>query len=724
MNSGTSDYQSLINTVDNDISQDIGDLQAEIDALEVQIIGLQVEEQKNYKLDGSKQMDNGYTPTQDYDLITLKFFLEHNIITMSFLRIDGKNAMLADITMESTNEIDINGCRAISNQNSESKVNYQTFDYRTILQNGYYNGNTVNDWVGNNSIVISHKDGKITINEATIDFSNNQLVNFSQINNVTSAEVSTLSGSDTNTTIQSQINDGITQIGVLTAEVLNLDNEVKTLQDTALIKGYNNMDVDLTLFTDNNNIKLECFNGGTVNLTGNVSLGTQYLNTGIHGGLIDIISNTHTAFISYPNGTSDSPLFSVDHTGGIRLKSYRNNFGLEYGYISNECKDFYKTVHNDESQTITGNKTITVGHNFVQDSKALTFNTIDNILLNSTNGAVDFKTPAGHFHVDAKNINLVSNDEVEIESTNDIKITSSTGNVNVNPTIGNINLLSNDKIQIEGKHNVNLSSTVADVIINTTSGNIDIDAAGQLDIKAFSQINLNTIGIINLQGDGATEVKSNSLVNISAPDITINSTNNHLLFGVNTFYRDIANYLSFFQVQSQNNIENVTSNTVVITNQVWVLFNFHDAWLHWNYPSKIIRDQVAALTYDFANVDEPNYKGGFFNLPRSKYILTTSFNCKYLANSNGGLVLFRWAIYDIATNEMYDSSNHFIMSSSNGSDSWNYGNASNVWTFDTSPIPASAFYKVVLETYGTNNTSGTTFNIVPDFTVTLRGVDF
>ena len=719
MDAGLNSYESLVNTTGNEY------LNQDIEALEIQIIALQVEEKRNYKLDGSKQMDNGYIPTNDYDLITLKFFLEHNIITMSFLRTDGGNAMLADITMESVNEIDINGCRAISNQNSESKVNYQTFDYRTILQNGYYNGNTVNDWVGNNSIVISHKDGKITINEATIDFSNNQLVNINQINNITAAEVETLAGSDTSTTLQTQINNGMTEIGNLTAEVLNLDNEVKTLQDTALIKGYNRFEADLTIMTENNhNMLLECFNGGTISLAGNVSVGTQYLNTGIHGGLIDIISNTHTAFISYPNGTSDSPLFSVDHTGGIRLKSYRNNFGLEYGYISNECKDFYKTVHNDESQTITGNKTVTVGHNFVQDSKALTFNTINNILLNSTNGAVDFKVPLGHFHVDAKNINLVSNEDVEIESTNDIKITSSTGNVNVNPTIGNINLLSNDKIQIEGRHNVNLSSTVADVIINTPIGNINIDSSGQLDIKAFSQINLNTIGIINLQGDGATEVKSNSLVNISAPDITINSTNNHLLFGVNTFYRDIANYLSFFQVQSINYLEDVNSNMVSITNKVWVLFNFHDAWLHWNYPSKIIRDPVAALTYDFANVDEPNYKGGFFNLPRTKYILTTSFNCKYLANSNRGLVLFRWAIYDIATNEMYDSSNHFIMSSSNGADSWDYGNASNVWAFDTSPIPSSGFYKVVLEHMGTHSNTGTTFNIVPDFTVTLRGVDF
>lgn len=717
MNSGLNEYESLVNTTGNEyINQDL-------EALEVQIIALQVEEKRNYKLDGSKQMDNGYTPTNDYDLITLKFFLEHNIITMSFLRTDGGNAMLANITMESTNAIDINGCRAISNQNSESKVNYQTFDYRTILQNGYYNGNTVNDWVGNNSIVISHKDGKIIINEAIIDFSNNQLVNINQINNITAAEIATLSGSNTSTTLQTQIDNGMTEIGNLTAEVLNLDNEVKTLQNTVIVKGYNVLENDGLNILAHFPIDLKSSTGAT-SLKGHVNLGEHQYTTNSYGQFIGFTSDWGTTFTATQNQTATSGgQFSVDHTPGITLKSYNIFNNIEYGHISNECKDFTKTVHNNELQTITGTKTVNITGDYNLTSNIYDIKS-NSLTLTANTGPIDFKAPNGHFHVDAKDVNLVSNDQVEIESVNDILLTSTAGNVVLLPTIGNINLISNKDVQIQGLNKLDMTATNGDT---TIGGNNIIVSSNQLtEIKGFSQIKIETLGLVDIIGDGSVIVKSdNGYTIIEGPNIEFKSPNNKLLFVVNNIYRDISKYLNFYQARSQNAITDIQSNTIEVTNLIATGFDFYNAKHNWNYPWKIYTDQVSGITYQFGSQIGNDYKYGFYNLPRSKYVLKTDIDLKYLVNpSNKGLVLFRWVLYEIPTNVILDSSRYFICGDSSGSDSWGYGSVSSEWTFDTSFIPDNQLYKVNLEYQGTNSSGSTTFYVVPDITVTLRGIDF
>jgi len=500
MDFGNSNYQSLTN--ENTTDEGIEELKTDIALLETQIVALDVKDQLSYKIDGSKQMAINYTPTHDEDLVTLKFFWA-NITIMAYLEVSGNNEMVGSLRFQNSNlPLDVDGIHGISNNNVLSRQNYNTFDYNFYLNNGYYADSGLNDFVSNNSLIISHKDGKITLREAQIDFDNNNVVNVNSLNTITAAEIGTLSGIDTKTTIQTQLDNGMTEIATNRAEILNLQNDkvekgINNFPQVFSISNQNNID-----FTTTSNFEIEA---KKIVMIGDTEIKLDSTNSVLVNSSNTVNIKSHDA-LDVPSGDVILDAKNITIKGDANLGNVAMT-GNIIDIIPNELK----------INTLVGEININSETNTNIDGKSnISLTSGSNILMNSVNTDINCSV----------NTNIIADDSVTIQANNN--------NVNIAGTQGVVNIFS-ENTQMMSASGINLSTSV-----------------GPIHIDAKSDIQLTSGNEALLEGEVQVQITSDDSI------VLTNKNNNNLTFVTNSIPRDLASVLAYYYINSK--FSNVQGN--------------------------------------------------------------------------------------------------------------------------------------------------------------------
>ncbi len=662
MDFGNSNYQSLTN--ENTTDEGIEEIKTDIALIETQIVALNVKDELSYKINGEKEMALNYTPTKNQDLVTLKFFYA-NLSIMAYLEVSGNNEMVGSLRFQNSGvPLDIDGVHGFSNNNVLSRSNYQTFDYNFYLTNGYYNGSSLNDFQSNNSMIISHKDGKITLREATIDFDNNNIVNVASLNTISSSEINTLSGINTGTTIQTQLNDGMTQIASNTAEILNLQNDkvekgINNFPQVFSISNQNNIDFTTTanfqleakeiVMIGDTEIKLDSTNSVLVNSLNNVNIKSHDI-LGVPSG--DVILDAKNITIK-----GDANLGNVAVTGNI------------VDIIPNEIK----------INTLVGEININSETNTNIDAK-------NNISLTSDADIL----------MDCLNTNVTSSNSTSIVSSGNFLAQSTNGDMSLNATQGALNIFS-ENTQMVSASAINLSTSV-----------------GQIHIDAKTDARLTAGNEALLEGDEEVQITSDNSI------VLTNKNNNNLMFVTNTLPRNIASLLTFFNTTSFQNV-NIGAGgvgNIVVTNTTWTSADFHTWKTTWPYPWSERGDIVVGQFVNFGNTT-PGTPYGFYDLPQEVYTLSTEISAQSLVSANVSTCEFRWVFYESPSMNIVTISPSFYLTFD--SSSTIIRNCYNEFILDLRPTIPGQIPLVHLEYRGTRSNT-TTFNIVPNINIILRGI--
>lgn len=298
-------------------------------------------------------------------------------------------------------------------------------------------------------------------------------------------------------------------------------------------------------------------------------------------GNINISSFRNITLITGTKGSVSIPIDSYLSFDGTSVGSSKITSNTSGDLIATSNKNIYLTV--------------TTGNIIIPGSNS---STVSNIYFGSSSQSIYGNTSG---------ININSSSLTNINSVNNINITSSVGNINANVLNGDINLYSSNGsirllqnsplvFNITGTSNSIKNDSSGNLVINgnlsnnveiRNATNVSLNASSNINLNASSNINISTGTFLNLSTDKSKYIVSDTFGNLNV----INTTGNIIVSSLNT---NIVN--NFGSLNVLNNSLNISSSNVTISGTITNISStntkFFDPILTIaNYTSSDIKDR-------------------------------------------------------------------------------------------------------------------------------------